>query len=68
MFIHLGQQNYSLLCHWVCFDDESGAFLQIVLQTIGHSGIDANVAILCHNPAHCATHGSVFRHREGVQV
>lgn len=66
--IHLGEQNYSLLCDGVCFDDESGAFLQIVLQTIGHFRIDADVSVLCHNPAHCGTHKSIFRDCKGVQV
>lgn len=66
--IYLGKQNHSLLRHWVCFDDKSAAFLQVILQTVGHSGIDANVSILCHNPAHCGAHGCIFRDGKGVQV
>lgn len=65
---YLGKQNYSLLCHRVCFDDESGAFLKIILQTIGHLGIDPNVSVLSHNPAHSGAHSSIFRDCKGVQV
>lgn len=66
--VYLCQQKLSLLSHWVCFDDESGALFQVVLQTVCHSCIDANVSIVCYDSAHCAANGCIFRDIKGVKL